>query len=119
MNRFLLPTLGVMLLLAGAAQAQDDMMGGEMPPETMPQDQMMGEPGMAEPGMGSEEFEDPCTQQVTETENGLAETMQSGTLSEEATDRVYELLDRADAECAAGDTAAAEATLGEARAAAQ
>ncbi|XSG81153.1 MAG: hypothetical protein ACPW61_08655 [Methyloligella sp. ZOD6] len=118
MTRFSLPILGVLLLLAGTAQAQDDMMPGEMPPDAMPQGEMTDEAPVGAP-TGMNEQEDPCTQQVTDTENALADRMQSGELSEEATNRVYELLDRADAECADGDVAAAEATLGEARATAQ
>lgn len=114
MNRYLLPVLGLLFLVAGAAHAQDDMMPGEMPPDALPQDQMM-----AAPPMDGEGVEDPCTQQVTETENALADVLQGGTLSEDTTNRVYELLDRADAECLDGDAAAAEATLAEARAAAQ
>ncbi|MFD0986828.1 hypothetical protein [Methyloligella solikamskensis] len=136
MTRFSLTMVGLVLLLAGAAQAQDsmEMPGMTMPGESgdMPQGEMMDDGsmedgstdgGMMEDGMngemGMEQLEDPCTQQVTETENALADVMQSGTLSEATTDRVYELLDRADAECADGDTAAADATLAEARAAVQ
>ncbi|ODA66563.1 hypothetical protein A7A08_02687 [Methyloligella halotolerans] len=119
MTRFSLTIFGLMLLLAGPAFAQDDVLPGDMTPDGMPQDQMMDDGSMDDDSMGMEQPDDPCTQQVTETENALADQLQGGSLSEDATNRIYELLDRADAECADGDAAAAEATLAEARASAQ
>lgn len=114
MMRFSRAMFGLTIFLSCTAQAQEGPMPEEMPLEAPAQGELLED----ELGAG-EQPEDPCIQQVTETENALADRMQAGDLSEETTDRIYELLDRADAECADGDVAAAEATLAEARAAAQ
>jgi hypothetical protein len=79
--------LGVSLLclMAGAAYAQE---GDD---DTAPQD--------------------PCHQQVTNTENAVGDKTETDQLSEAVTDQIDELLDEADDDCTAGDTKSAAAKL--------
>jgi hypothetical protein len=57
------------------------------------------------------EGDDQCTQQLAAAEEALETKHEANTISEEDTQKVYELLDKADGECTEGNLAEATATL--------